>query len=111
MPVRLRVIDKEGGLCLNCRNATVVKGRSRGGSRFVNIKCSTLAWAGHGSGDGTVKGLVEECGSFSAMNRVSLYDMKEQAWLFLQQDKKVGFVHPQKLTAEQKKLVSDLEEP
>jgi len=93
--MRLKIQDgtaDNGGpaLCLTCRHATIVKGRSLNDEI---IECDRLS-------DGTrITFSVTSCSEYADRRRASLYEMEQIAWILRSDPKKntIGFVKASEL--------------
>ena len=77
-------------LCLTCRFATIVKGRSMNDEI---IECSRL------SDHGRITFTVTSCSAYTDRRRAALHEMEEIAWILRSDPKKnsVGFVKASEL--------------
>jgi hypothetical protein len=91
----------EASLCVTCRHATVVKGRSL---REEIVQCGLLS-----SGHDHIPFPVTSCSGYSDRRHPSLRDMEDIAWILRTDPKRkqIGFIQARQLAPKDRYVLPD----
>lgn len=82
--MKIKVQDKQNGLCANCRYSTIIKSDSG-----AKVFCSQLP-----QGHRELHMAITDCNQYNFKGMPSLWDMQQTAWILESDEKKkqIGFV-------------------